>query len=241
MKVSMRDNFLSLKLTGLKNPYAKIRLLSVRKATTTSRCLIQKSFKKSIQLEIEHDVVQLRISAFQKIIIPISRLTYLLRYTNEDFFSKGNDVKLFHLFFTVFHMINYARIIEDLISNKRSEKFLLEPKIRLNLKTDPHESKKPISDLLIQISCFFIHSTQCFRTRLIVVSSFTIRPLRNINQRTRQNQFRERRNVTNLIRKNHQKINNEDTLNRISNLPPQPITNDPLIDQFFNGSSFNLP
>ncbi|CAB4391308.1 unnamed protein product [Rhizophagus irregularis] len=61
---------------------------------------------------------------------------------------------------------------------------------------------------------------------------------RSINQR-RHNQLRRRR----IINRSYQRyrrnasINNEDTLNRIANLPRQ-ITNDPLIQQFFNGSSF---
>jgi len=33
-------------------------------------------------------------------------------------------------------------------------------------------------------------------------------------------------------------INNQDTLNRITNLLPQQIVGNPLLDQFFNGSPF---
>jgi hypothetical protein len=51
-----------------------------------------------------------------------------------------------------------------------------------------------------------------------------------------------RRNQRKIYRRNRQRkshsVVNEDTLNRINNLPPQVITENPLINQFFNGSSF---
>ena len=50
-------------------------------------------------------------------------------------------------------------------------------------------------------------------------------------------QLRRKRNTNKIYRKNTQ-FNNEDTLRRIANLPRQ-ITDDPLIDQIFNGISFN--
>ncbi len=62
---------------------------------------------------------------------------------------------------------------------------------------------------------------------------FGTRSLRNINQRRHKRQ----RNVNRVYQRCVQKINNEDTLNRIENLPTQ-ITNDTLINEFFNGSSF---
>jgi len=55
----------------------------------------------------------------------------------------------------------------------------------------------------------------------------------NINQR-RQN--RRERNAYRMYQSRNQSIN-EDTLNRLSVLPHQ-ITNDPTLDQFFNGSFF---
>jgi len=61
-----------------------------------------------------------------------------------------------------------------------------------------------------------------------------IRPSRRINQRRRQ---RKQRNASRMYRERNQLINNEDTLNRIETLSIQ-ITNDPLIDGFFNGSLF---
>ncbi len=55
-----------------------------------------------------------------------------------------------------------------------------------------------------------------------------------INQRRQRRQ----RNVDRTHRRGVQEvINNEDTLNRIGNLPTQ-IVSDPLIHGFFNGSSF---
>jgi hypothetical protein len=55
-------------------------------------------------------------------------------------------------------------------------------------------------------------------------------------RRRRQSQLRKQR----IANKKNQKpitINNEDTLNRIANIPQQ-VTNDPLIFQFFNGFTF---
>jgi hypothetical protein len=79
---------------------------------------------------------------------------------------------------------------------------------------------------------FYFDLTLEFR---ITVFSLRVRLLRTT---IRQNQFGRRR-TTNRTHPRRQQIDNVDTLNRISNLPPQRITDDPLIDQFFNGSSFN--
>ena len=61
-----------------------------------------------------------------------------------------------------------------------------------------------------------------------------IRSSRRINQRRRH---RKQRNVSRMYRERNQPINNEDILNRIETLSIQ-ITNDPLVDGFFNGSLF---
>ncbi len=61
-----------------------------------------------------------------------------------------------------------------------------------------------------------------------------IQPSRRIYQRRRH---RKQRNASRMYRECNQLINNEDTLNRIKPLSRQ-ITNDPLIDRFFNGSLF---
>ena len=63
---------------------------------------------------------------------------------------------------------------------------------------------------------------------------------RNTNARRYNNRKRRprRQRNTNVYRMPNVPINNEDTLNRIANLPSQIIINDPLIDQFFNGVSF---
>ncbi|GBC43949.2 hypothetical protein GLOIN_2v1471937 [Rhizophagus irregularis DAOM 181602=DAOM 197198] len=167
--------------------------------------------------------LQQKIKSFRKIIFPISILAYLLidryRYTIEELFSKGNYMKLFAK--------KNSKFIEGLISNERPEQFPLEQKVRLNLKTNPHENDKLVGDYLGQN-----YSSQRLQTRPIVV--FMIRVPRNNN---RQNQF-ERRRYTNRIHQSSQQINNEATLKLISNLPPQQIENNPFANQFFNGSSF---
>ncbi len=58
---------------------------------------------------------------------------------------------------------------------------------------------------------------------------------RNIIQRIRQDRRRRRQNRT--YQRRVQLINNKDTLNRILTLPIQ-VSNDSLINEFFNGSSF---
>jgi hypothetical protein len=72
-------------------------------------------------------------------------------------------------------------------------------------------------------------------------STIRTRPLRNIINPRRLNQPGTRqRNTINRIypRRQPNALIIDDTLNRISNLPQQKITNDLFIDQFFNGSSF---
>ncbi|CAB4432660.1 unnamed protein product [Rhizophagus irregularis] len=203
-------NFLLvLALTWTKNPYAKIEMFLVRKH----------------QLDADRiRSLQQKIKSFRKIIFPISILAYLLidryRYTIEELFSKGNYMKLFAK--------KNSKFIEGLISNERPEQFPLEQKVRLNLKTNPHENDKLVGDYLGQN-----YSSQRLQTRPIVV--FMIRVRRNNN---RQNHF-ERRRYTNRIHQSSQQINNEETLKLISNLPPQQIENNPFANQFFNGSSFH--
>lgn len=74
-----------------------------------------------------------------------------------------------------------------------------------------------------------------FQARPVTVLMLRVQPLlRNINQRI-QNQpgrLRIRRRQLNA------QINNEDTIYRLTNLPQQPITNNPFIDSFFQGTSF---
>ena len=63
------------------------------------------------------------------------------------------------------------------------------------------------------------------------------RPSRNINQ---GRMYQHRRRNTSRIRRCIQPnapIDNRDTLNRITDLPQQTV-NDPLINEFFNGSPF---
>ncbi|GES98006.1 hypothetical protein GLOIN_2v1869416 [Rhizophagus clarus] len=180
-----------------------------------------------------------RIRAFQRKIksirAPIFALSYLLDKkhkqlvnTNEDLYSKENNMELFHFLPAVFHVINHARI------QKKNLKYIKD------LILSDHENGKLSSikstDFLVQESFL----------RPITILMFRIRPLRNnnrrrcdqiegrnINQRRRHGQNGRRRNW----RQSNVSINNEDTLDRISNLSRQ-ITNNPLIDQFFNGSSF---
>jgi hypothetical protein len=77
-----------------------------------------------------------------------------------------------------------------------------------------------------------------------------ISPLRFQRRRlVMQNRRRQNRNQNRPIIQNQRQpntngiqlgvpINNEDTLKRISNLPPQPTNDNPLINQLFNGGPF---
>ncbi|GES98005.1 hypothetical protein GLOIN_2v1869416 [Rhizophagus clarus] len=208
-----------------------------------------------------------RIRTFQQKIksiwandLPMSALAYLLVKShvnaNKELYSKRNYVKLFHFLSAVFHVINHARIqkknlkyFEDLILKKQFVLFLPSPKVlQMDLKADsyiyrPHISEEYVSKSgcgddkpnLSKLNSFLgQESFLSFQTTPITVLTLRIRPLRNINRVRRRNQFRR-------CRRNRRQINNnenEDMLNLIVNLPPQPITSDPFIDQFFNGSAF---
>ncbi|RIA98882.1 hypothetical protein C1645_748682 [Glomus cerebriforme] len=85
-----------------------------------------------------------------------------------------------------------------------------------------------------------------YQTRLTVFPVFTnnigilgTRPSRNINQRRRiqRRQRNTNRIYTRRVRLDSS-INNEDILDRIAKLPRQITNNNPLIDQFYNGSPF---
>ncbi|CAB5387191.1 unnamed protein product [Rhizophagus irregularis] len=72
--------------------------------------------------------------------------------------------------------------------------------------------------------------------------TFTTRNLRNVYRG--RNRFTRQRSMNRIYRRRVRRVrpnvsnNNVRTLNQIINLPQQQITNDSLIDQFFNGSPF---
>lgn len=71
------------------------------------------------------------------------------------------------------------------------------------------------------------------------VGTFGIRNLRNVYRG--RNRLAGQRSMNRIYRgrvRPNVSNNNVGTLNQIINLPQQQITNYPLIDQFFNGSSF---
>lgn len=88
---------------------------------------------------------------------------------------------------------------------------------------------------LLYIYIFLIRSLTVLPVFINNVGILGAQPLRNVNQR-RWNRLQRYRNR--IFRRYNGPINNEDTLNRIAQLPIQQITNDPLINQFFNGSPF---
>ncbi|CAB5378502.1 unnamed protein product [Rhizophagus irregularis] len=205
-----------------------------------------------IQLKIEYNDNINQIGADRLSYVsnlPVSVFIYLFnegykQLSTKNLTSKCNDI---HAIPQSLHVINNSlgrnnlKYIENLILNKRSTLFLRRPKVSLpDLNSNPKQLKDGYP--LRQES----FSRQYIQTRPVTV--FTLftnnfgSPIaqlsRSINQR-RHNQLRRRR----IINRSYQRyrrnasINNEDTLNRIANLPRQ-ITNDPLIQQFFNGSSF---
>lgn len=72
--------------------------------------------------------------------------------------------------------------------------------------------------------------------------TFGTRNLRNVYRG--RNRFTRQRSMNRIYRRRVRRVrpnvfnNNVRTLNQIINLPQQQITNDSLIDQFFNGSPF---
>lgn len=72
--------------------------------------------------------------------------------------------------------------------------------------------------------------------------TFGTRNLRNVYRG--RNRFTRQRSINRIYRRRVRRVrpnvsnNNVRTLNQIINLPQQQITNDSLIDQFFNGSPF---
>lgn len=86
----------------------------------------------------------------------------------------------------------------------------------------------------LYIYIFLIRSLTVLPVFINNVGILGAQPLRNVNQR-RWNRLRRYRN---RYARFNGPINNEDTLNRIACLPIQQIRNEPLINQFFNGSPF---
>ncbi|RIA92685.1 hypothetical protein C1645_874602 [Glomus cerebriforme] len=178
--------------------------------------------------------------------------------------NKGNDMELlFHAAGP--HVINYEyrmlkkilKVIKDLFLNNRFVPFLPRSKaFQLDSNTVSHINQSSIPkaypskdgylgndkfNSIKQIKSFdFLgqgNFLRQYQTRPLTVLMLRMRPLRRINQRRRHYQLRRRQIMNNIYQRHNLNvpIDNEDTLNRIANLPRQQITNDPLIDQFFNG------
>ncbi|CAB5180823.1 unnamed protein product [Rhizophagus irregularis] len=205
---------------------------------------------------------QQKIKSFWENDLSLSVLAYLLDKghkqlvnTNEELYSKEDVMKLFHFLSAVYHVINHVKIqkknlkyLNDLTLNKQFIPFHPKPKaLQIDFKADPHiyqpheysskggcENGKPTN--LTKFDNFSGQgSFLSFQTTPITVLTLRVRPLRNINQMRRRNQLRRRRRNRRQI---NVPTNNEDIISLIASLPQQPITNDPFINQFFNGSSF---
>ncbi|GBC08205.1 hypothetical protein RclHR1_07970007 [Rhizophagus clarus] len=226
--------------------------------TLIGREVLRYFTQKLIQLKIGCNLDRIdakRIYAFQQKIkllytsnLPVSVFIYLLneRYkqllSNETLTSsKGNDV---HAISQSPHVINniqegnILKYIENLILNKRPIPLPRKPNgSHFDLNNDPKQFK---DDYLFRQGRFSRKSRSVIVFALFG-NNFEI-PIaqypRNIIQR-RHSQFRRQR-IINRIHQGYRRsalINNVDTLNRIANLPQQ-FTNDPLMQQFFNGSLF---
>jgi hypothetical protein len=88
-------------------------------------------------------------------------------------------------------------------------------------------SKNPfITKLIFSRTKYILNNS--FQARPVTILMLRMQPLlRNINQR-----------IQNQPGRGSVQINNEDTICRLTNLPQQPITNNPFIDSFFQGTSF---
>ncbi|RGB31915.1 hypothetical protein C1646_763543 [Rhizophagus diaphanus] len=231
-----------IKVFIVKNPLTKSEWLIIRYGETSalfcvirldptfvlSRYSIQRLLL-NIDNDQEHNAFQQEVKSLWKNNLPFV-LTYLLNEKyNGELFSKINDVKLVHFLsagpniFTPFPLR---------LKELQLEHGPVGPYIHQQSITEEYPSKngdknlaKPF-DFLGQVS---------FQARPVTVLMLRVQPLlRNINQRI-QNQpgrLRIRRRQLNA------QINNEDTIYRLTNLPQQPIINNPFIDSFFQGTSF---
>ena len=70
------------------------------------------------------------------------------------------------------------------------------------------------------------------------VGAIEMQVVNSTSQRRRRERRIKRRAPKKSAQDSNVFTNNEEILNRIANLPQQTITDNPLIDQFFNGSLF---
>ncbi|PKK76175.1 hypothetical protein RhiirC2_772805 [Rhizophagus irregularis] len=186
-----------------------------------------------------------KIHAFRQKI----KSTYLLneRYNQsvnnkrDLLYSKGNEVQLIRTFIATHH-INHTsagmlskknfNYIEDLISQLIGPSRSKSLQMYFNGDFNIRQSHKYGAIRFFGES--FSRSLTVLPVFINNVGILGAQPLRNVNQR-RWNRLQRYRN---RYARFNGPINNEDTLNRIARLPIQQIRNEPLIDQFFNGSPF---
>ncbi|PKY19790.1 hypothetical protein RhiirB3_432937 [Rhizophagus irregularis] len=186
-----------------------------------------------------------KIHAFRQKI----KSTYLLneRYNQsvnnkrDLLYSKGNEVQLIRTFIATHH-INHTsagmlskknfNYIEDLISQLIGPSRSKSLQMYFNGDFNIRQSHKYGAIRFFGES--FSRSLTVLPVFINNVGILGAQPLRNVNQR-RWNRLRRYRN---RYARFNGPINNEDTLNRIACLPIQQIRNEPLINQFFNGSPF---
>ncbi|PKY24255.1 hypothetical protein RhiirB3_527081 [Rhizophagus irregularis] len=159
---------------------------------------------------------------------------------DEGYKTKISDVALFHADYHVIRHVNVENILTAL--------FPLRPKLfQLDSNNDGFHINQLSKNGYKNDKNFFLSMEHRFQTTPLTVFRLSINnnagTSRYINQRRHTShisRLRRQRNVSRIYRR-HQRnasANNEDTMNRIMNLPPQ-ITNDQSIYQFFNGFSFN--
>ncbi|RGB34479.1 hypothetical protein C1646_760496 [Rhizophagus diaphanus] len=152
---------------------------------------------------------------------------------DEGYKAKIRDMALFHADYHVINHVNIENILTAL------------PKLfQLDLNNDGFHINQLSKNGYKNKTFLSLSMEHCFQTTPLTVFrlSINVGTSRYINQRRHTSyigRLRRQRNINRIYRRyqRNASANNEDTMNRIMNLPPQ-ITNDQSIYQFFNGFSF---
>ncbi|RIA98885.1 hypothetical protein C1645_843009 [Glomus cerebriforme] len=217
----------------------------IEKEVITSRYLIHfgKYNKKLIENRQFNDG---KIHTFQQKIKSLwarNLFIFVFAYLLKDLPSKGNNMELVRFIIHVHGMLikNFKDLIKNFIT--------LSPRSKSDLNSafhicQPLIPKKYLSNNKFDLIKFFdALQEESFSRPLTVlpllINNVGMRPSRNVNQRRQRRRNQLQRNMNRIYRNQvqYEPINNDDTLKRIANLPLQ-VTNDPLIDQFFNGTPF---
>ncbi|RIA98884.1 hypothetical protein C1645_812203 [Glomus cerebriforme] len=197
---------------------------------------------------------EINVNIFKYVDYP---LYLILTYRSWSIIIKDSYVKVEWLIvhygkaYALFHSVRLGPIFSNMEVCLKD----IEDLIKKLIKFPPNKSdfknirqliskERPSNNKFDVIKYFDSFQQKSFLRPITVLPLFinNVRSTRNVYQRRRNQLARQRyaNRIYRRVRRHTQlnvSINNEDILNRIVNLPLQ-TTNDPLINQFFNGSPF---